>query len=284
MSIEATASTAPRVPRVWWVGVAALVVYILLAAVLGNVVGDLAGGDESAEFALSHFVPLPIGILLGLLFLKWARWGPRVWVETPTPALVPRRRWLIAIPVLMVALSLSQITSVPWADQTVTSVLVVVLATVMVGVGEELYCRGILLESIRARHGELTTLLATSFLFGFAHVVGSLWDGSSLGTIAFQVTFLAMNGSLLYWVRRVTGRLWVAMAVHALTDCMLYLESTPTRAADALAEHGDLEGQVLPAVLQFLLIGLAVAGVVSAAREDLRTRRAARPAIEATPV
>ncbi|PRY69084.1 hypothetical protein B0I08_103290 [Glaciihabitans tibetensis] len=273
-----TASTTrvTAIPRVWWVGVTAAAAYVLLVAVVGNIVGDMAGDDEFLEFALSHFVPLPIAIALGLIFLHRARWGSRVWTETPTSRLIPRRRWPLMIPVLMVALPLAQVFDVPWTDRSVGLVLTVVLATALVGIGEELFFRGILLESIRAHHGELVTLLATSVLFGFAHVIGSVWAGVPAPAIAFQVTFLAMNGSLYYWVRRATGQLWVAMAVHALTDCILYLASGATRASETLAQQVDPADQPVLVVVQFLLIGAAVAGVVSAAREDHRTRRTAR--------
>lgn len=50
--------TRDRVPRRFWVGVAALVVYILFAAVLGNITGAFApDGDVTAEFALSPSHP-----------------------------------------------------------------------------------------------------------------------------------------------------------------------------------------------------------------------------------
>lgn len=39
-------------------------------------------------------------------------------------------------------------------------------------------------------------MLTTSVVFGLAHVVGSVWAGVPAPAIAFQVTFLAMNGSL----------------------------------------------------------------------------------------
>lgn len=272
-----TDATSTRIPRVWWVGVGAVLVYLLLAAGVGNLVGDAAGDDAALEFALSHFMPLPIAILLGVVFVHRSGWGSRVWRETPTSKLGPRRRWLLVIPVLMIALPLGQLGDVPWADRSVGVILSVLLATALVGIGEELYFRGILLESIRARHGELVTLLATSALFGLAHVIGSLWAGVPATTIAFQVSVLAMNGSLLYWVRRATGRLWVAMLIHAVTDCVLYLASGASSAAEALSQQNDPAEHPVLVVIQVALIAGAIAGVVSAAREDHRTRRAGRP-------
>jgi membrane protease YdiL (CAAX protease family) len=248
-----------------------------MAAVLGSLIGDRAP-SEDAEFVLSHVIPLPIAIALGLLFVhRWSGWDARrVFRETPTVRLTPRRWWLESIPVLMVAISLAQVPEISWADQAAGMVLLVVSATIMVGVGEELFFRGILLESIRARHGELVTLLGTAASFGLGHIVGSLWAGVPPLIILFQVSALMMDGSLFYWVRRVTGRLWVAMAVHALTDCVLYLSSGATSTSDALMQPSSDDPNWLLAALEIALITAAVAGVISAAREDHRTRQGRR--------
>lgn len=267
---------ADRVPRRFWIGLVSLIVYVLFAAVLGITVGALGpAGDVTAEFALSHFIPLPIAIGLLLLFVRWSGWWNDVWRGRSTLQGQPRRRWLIAIPVLMIALPLTQLPSVPWVERGLGTVLIVLVGTIMVGLGEELVCRGVLFVAVRARHGELVTLLTTSLLFAAAHIVGSVWVGIEPAAIAFQVSVLAMNGSLYYWVRRVTGRLWVAVAIHALTDFALYLSSGEADAPDALSRPDDTPNPVL-VTIQVLLVGLAIAGVISAAREDHRVRTARR--------
>lgn len=272
--------TRDRVPRRFWVGVAALVVYILFAAVLGNITGAFApDGDVTAEFALSHLIPLPIAIGLALWFVRWAGWWRDVWSNRSTLRMQPRRLWLVAIPVLLAALPLVQLPGVPWAERGLGTVMIVLVGTIMVGFGEELVIRGILFVSLRERHGELVTLLVTSLLFGAAHTVGSVWAGLPPAAIAFQVAFLSMTGSLYYWVRRVTGRLWVGMAIHALTDFTLYLASGEASAAEAMSSSDDL-GPLTPVLvtIQMLLVALAIAGVFSAAREDHRARKPRRVA------
>lgn len=267
-----------RVPRRFWVGVVALVVYILFAAVLGNITGSLApDGDVTAEFALSHLIPLPIAIGLALWFVWWAGWWRDVWRNTSTLRMQPRRLWLIAIPALLVALPLVQLPGIPWVERGFGTVMIVLVGTIMVGFGEELVIRGILFVSLRERHGELVTLLVTSLLFGAAHTVGSVWAGLPPAAIAFQVAALSMTGSLYYWVRRVTGRLWVGMAIHALTDFTLYLASGEASAAEAMSSSDDL-GPLTPVLvtIQSLLVALAIVGVISAAREDHRARKARR--------
>ena len=247
---------------------------MLLAAGLGTLLSDLAGDDQpEAQFALGHFIPLAIGIVLLLLFLRWAGWGEEVWRERPTPTLIPRRRWLIAIPVLAVAEPLAELTEVPWAETSLGLIAIVALGTLMVGFGEELVIRGILLTAVRARHGEFVTLLITTGVFALAHIPGSIIAGVPPAFIAFQVAGLATVGATYYWVRRVTGRLWVAMLVHAFTDFVLYLGAgSDTPSTPAAQEYTAPDSAVLGTIGVLLWIALAI-GVVSVIREDRRTRR-----------
>lgn len=266
-------------PRIW-IGLVAVAIYLLFAALLGNLLGGLAAPDDvTAEFALGHLIPLPIAIVLAVVFVRRSGWTG-VWRETPTLRMTPRRRWLASIPVLMVLVALAQAPSIPWADRAIDFLLLVALGTLLVGLGEELVVRGILLVSVRERHGETLTMLVTALVFAFAHVFSSIWHGLPLAAIAFQVSVLMMNGILYYWVRRVTGRLWAAVLVHALTDFMLYVEAGASNAAEAAPSGLDPSNPVL-VISEMLLLVAAAASVVSVIREDRRTRAARRSSSEA---
>lgn len=262
-------------PRSIWLALAAVVVYVLLAAGLGNVLSGLASDDQVlAQFALGHFIPLAIAIVGLLVFLRWAGWGEDVWRERPTPSLTPRRWWLISIPVFVVLLPISQLGDVPWAARPIGFILIIAAGTLMVGFGEELLIRGVLLTAVRARHGELVALLATSAVFALAHIPGSVIAGAPLGAIAFQISFLAASGAAYYWVRRVTGRLWVAMLVHALTDGVLYLASgAGTPAASVPQSHSSDSPNPFQATIQVLLLIATTISIISVIREDRRHKR-----------
>ncbi|MEV4737587.1 MULTISPECIES: CPBP family intramembrane glutamic endopeptidase [unclassified Microbacterium] len=266
-------------PRSIWLALAAVVVYILLAAGLGNLLSGLVGDDqELAQFSLGHFIPLAVAIVGLLLFLRWTGWGADVWRESPTPTLAPRRWWLISIPVLVVLLPLGQLGDVPWASRSIRYVLVIAAGTLMVGFGEELVIRGVLLTAIRARHGELAALLGTSVVFALAHIPGSIIGGASLGTIAFQASFLAASGAAYYWVRRVTGRLWVAMLAHALTDWVLYLASGAGTPSESVPNaHSAEDPNPFAVAFQILLLIATTVSILSVIREDRRTKRARFP-------
>ncbi|WP_372969798.1 lysostaphin resistance A-like protein [Microbacterium sp.] len=277
MSANATApSTATdKRPRRVWLAVVVIAVYLLLAAGLGNVMDLFVSEDENplGEFALSHYVPLGIAIVLLLLFLRWTGWGKDVWQERPTPTLTPRRWWLIAIPVLAFLLPISQFGDVPWAQRSIGFILVVALGTLMVGLGEELVFRGILLTTLRARHGELVTMLVTSFGFAAAHIPSSILSGVPLVGILFEVGGLATVGATYYWVRRVTGRLWVGVILHALTDWVLYLSAEVGLPSASIPTDHTSAADPLTGTVQIILLVLGAFGIISLIREDRRTRR-----------
>lgn len=266
-------------PRSVWLALAVVVLYVLLAAGLGDLLSGLVSEDqELAQFALGHFIPLAIAIVGLLLFLRWVGWGADVWRERPTPTLTPRRWWLVSIPVLVVLLPISQLGDIPWASRSIGFILVVAVGTLMVGFGEELVIRGVLLTAVRARHGELVALLATSAVFALAHIPGSIIAGVPIAAIAFQVSFLAAAGASYYWVRRVTGRLWVAMLAHALTDWVLYLESGAGTPASSMPQDHSGSPEPFLATVQVLLLIVTTISIVSVFREDRRRRAAAASA------
>lgn len=261
---------ADRVPRVAWVGLVAIAFYLLIGAGLANLITALEGSvSMEADFALGHLVPLPISIIAGLAFARWAGWWDDIW---SVPRL--RRRWMLAVPVLLAALPLSQVGEIDWSERSVQLVLVIAAGCLLVGLGEELFVRGILRVSIRAHHGELFTLLATSMLFGAGHCFGLMIAGAAPGKIVFAVVFTAMSGSLYYAALRVSGTLWVPILLHALTDFMLYVESAdPT----PLVGHAQESPFNITTGIQALLVVLSVFVVISAAREEMHARRERRP-------
>ncbi|WP_181064898.1 CPBP family intramembrane glutamic endopeptidase [Pseudoclavibacter sp. Z016] len=268
-----TLVTGSRKPGIL-TALAAVVVYVALAAGLGNLLSSLVSDDqEVAQFALGHLIPLPIGIALLLLYVRWTGNAEQVWRERPTPTLTPRRWYLVSIPILMIASSLAVLAEVAWAEQTFALIAVITLGTLLVGFGEELAVRGVLLTAVRQRHGELAVLLITSLVFALAHIPGSIIAGAPPAVIAFQLGGLIIAGASYYWIRRVTGRLWVGALIHAFSDWNLYLAADAgTQAASVPNSHEAPADPFIGTLGVVLWIILAV-GVVSVIREDRRNRR-----------
>lgn len=265
-------------PRRTWVGLLVVAGYIVLAAGLGSAASSLVSDDQAAaDFALGHLVPLPIAVVLLLVVVRRSGWGQQVWRETPVVTAGPvRRRWLVAFPVLAVVLAVGQLPDIPWAQRTLAFAALIAAGTLLVGLGEELAVRGVLLTAVRGHRGELTALLVTSIVFAVAHVPGSIIAGAPVGVIAVQVVALGAVGTTYYWIRRVTGRLWPAVLIHAFTDWVLYLGSGEGSPTVGIGTGQTTAGPVPVLVTaQFLLWVGAAASIVSVAREDRRARQAA---------
>lgn len=266
---EIESRTSPvRVRPMVWVGLVAAAVYVAGAAGVANLLTvAFPTTSESVDFALGH-APVPLLIVAGVLFVRWAGWSPRVWRVPAATETQPRRRWLLAIPVLLLVQVLATFAYVPWSDRSMVLIVVVLAGTALVGLGEELYFRGILRVGVRAHHGESLTLLVTSVLFGLAHVLGSLLVGAPASIIALQVAVTALDGTVLYGVLRATGRLWVAVVLHGLNDAALYLNSADTAGPAATSFNPSSWFAVLPILLWVFTAAL----VVSCIRQDLRAR------------
>lgn len=269
-TVPAAGEHGPRVPHVFWVGLVAVAVYVLIAAGLANLLDALAlPASPVAEFALSHFVPLPILIAAGLVFAKWSGWSAEIWREAPAAAPLSRRWWMLAVPVLLLVNPVMGLFNVPWTALGFGVILMLAVGCLMIGVGEELFYRGILRVSLRAHHGDVLTLVVTSLLFGISHSLGSMFNAVPMPIIALQVGATMLDGALFYIAFRATGRLWVPIAIHAMTDFALYAQSNFSGAATG---HGIPDAGTAVVAAQFALGALLIAFTVWAIRNDSRER------------
>jgi len=263
--------STPRVTPRPWIGLLATVIVVAVIAGLGNVISALFPTDQPAlDFAIGH-ATLPFVVVTGVFFVRWAGWSKEVW--RPAPAEGNRApRWTLAVVVLLLTLPALSLAGTPWSERSITYLAVAAFGCILIGISEELFLRGILVESIRAHHGETLALIVSSLLFGLAHSVGSALHDIPVVYIAFQVAGTAYDGALYYIALRATGRLWVPIAIHALTDFGLYAQSGGT---DADAGHAiDLSylGVGPEMVLGILLIIFSVWCI----RVDIRNRRRER--------
>ncbi|MBF4457448.1 CPBP family intramembrane glutamic endopeptidase [Pseudoclavibacter sp. VKM Ac-2867] len=255
-------------PRIW-IGVLLAIVYAAVAGGVANMLTEaFPQTDPAADFALGHFpvlIPLVVG---GVLFIRWAGWSERVWRTPAAFETTPRRWWMLAIPVLLLAQAVLILATMPAERWQFWLVLLIALGTGLVGFGEELYFRGILRASLLERHGETLALVVTSLAFGAAHSLGSLIGGVPLALTAFQVAATAFDGMLYYGVFLATGRLWVPIALHAITDFSL-------RVAGGLnaGPSADIDLGPATAVIEIALGILAFLVLISCIRRDLHQRR-----------
>jgi len=117
----------------------------------------------------------------------------------------------------------------------------VAMLVVMAPLFEELLCRGVVLEALRARYGVVAAWLFSSLFFGVLHV----YPGQVIGTFAV--------GLVLGFIYIATDSLWTAMALHAINNAAAYALLAAGYAdvdlADLLGGKGTLYGVVYVAAL-----------------------------------
>lgn len=128
-----------------------------------------------------------------------------------------RLLWLPALYVVCF-LTVAVISGLPPAKM----VLLLAINVVMVGISEELACRGILYRGFRGRMGLWPAMLLSTFLFGGVHIVNGFTTGD-FGSAAVQAVSAFMSGVAFMAIRLRTGSLYPGMALHAAFDFSLIL-------------------------------------------------------------
>lgn len=201
-------------PRVW-IGLAIYVGYVLviyLVTKLGGVSYIEIG--KSAETTWRGAV-LDLAVAAVLLAITTSLLG---WWR---PALSERKRshhkWPIFVPAIMLIVAIVNLFSTDWSRFDFSFIVALVALGVGVGFCEELMSRGLLLTAFRSRLAEVWVWLLTSLLFGAMHLVNAALGAPFMNALA-QAGLAAMSGTCFYIVRRVTGSLVWAMALHGIWD------------------------------------------------------------------
>ncbi len=259
----------PIKPRLW-IGFAAAAFSILMAAGLGNLIGVIFPDlSELEEFAWSHLIPLPIAIIVGYFFLKKAGWLNGVFRSTPAYEGKYRRRWVIIFPILLAVQAIVTLVTSPWSDSSFVFILIALVATVLVGINEELYFRGILRFTVDQFKSQTLTLVVISVAFGLAHTFSSLFHGLPLAFIVFQVGGLALTSVAYYAAYVATGRLWVPIMFHFIADFTLRIANGDTGIGPV--SSGDPSPVVVG--VQMVIFALTLPLFISSIRYDLKVRR-----------
>lgn len=151
-------------------------------------------------------------------------------------------------PLAWIVVSLLALTQVPWNAYTIGDVLLVVLASLVIGINEELVTRGILLTGLRnSGMREWLAWIGTLIVFSLLHLVNLLGGGSPVVLI-----IVLTGGTILYVARRVFGTILVPILMHALYDTAFLLLTGPYLVTQ------DLPDRVLDIQLGSFLVLLLV--------------------------
>ena len=203
-------------------GLVALAAYLVVVAVIQGTSGVPYTELSASASNLWRDPILSIAVasvVVAALATWWGWWQPALFERSRA-----RRRTIIA-PAFVLVLALFNLVFTKWSNIGVDFVVAGLVVGVLVGFGEEFTTRGLLLVGLRARLREVFVWLFTCLAFGLMHSVNILLGAPVVATLQ-QIVLAAAQGSAFYALRRVTGSLIWAMALHGLWDFSVFVIGT----------------------------------------------------------
>jgi membrane protease YdiL (CAAX protease family) len=237
--------------------VAYLVFYLLVSWLLASIFSGQVDKENVLSSATSVLlgIALPIAVGAIALLIVTVRLGMLGKIFGPQP--IRGRGWMWIGPVLVLAAIIAHLSGVDWASWTGSQIAAIFVLGACVGLAEELATRGLVIQILRdARHSEKFVAVISSLMFALMHTV-NLISGMEMTTVAATVVYTFGFGMCMYLTMRVTGTIWAAIVLHALTDPTTILSSG---GLDTAVGSPSSSG----AIVALVTIMLVVFGVVAA--------------------
>lgn len=205
-----------RLRPAWWIGLCVWIAYnAIIFGTWAFVAADytnLAGRSVILERLI---LPEFLGAALVLGVVTWLGWWRPVLREQKHGG----PQWALWVLLLFIAPFCAVLLSVTqWSEIALSHLATLVVACLLIGINEELLTRGIVLVGLRgSTNSEALVWLGSTALFGLMHVPNGFF-GISLSGGLVQAVFTFLLGSGLYLLRRVSGTIFLPIAIHALWD------------------------------------------------------------------
>jgi uncharacterized protein len=165
-----------------------------------------------------------LGVLVATIFLPgtitYLKWWPQVGWKGPDN--LPGLRLLLPQAMLL----LFMLVFVLFTGLPPTRVLIIVIInTLMVGISEELMCRGILFYGASSSFGIWRAVWITAIIFGAGHILNGLITGDFIAS-AVQAFFACMFG---FWMAALRVRLDTiipGIVIHWVWDCLAFMTNS----------------------------------------------------------
>ncbi|MGY0536267.1 CPBP family intramembrane glutamic endopeptidase [Nocardioides sp. YJ-D4] len=245
-----------------WKAVLFVVAYLAFYLAMGQVVdrvfaGRIDGDDVLADPSSIVFglaLAIAVGAIALLVFAARVGWLGAVFGPQP----IRGRAWMWVAPALVVAAIVAHVIGIDWGRWSGGQLAALAFLGLCVGLAEEIATRGIVVKILRdAGHAEAFVAVASSLLFALMHTV-NLFSGMSATTVAVTVVYTFGFGMCMYLTMRVTGTIWAAIVLHALTD------PTTILSAGGLDEAGAGQGGGTAMIATTITVVLVVFAVVAA--------------------
>jgi len=238
------------------IGILAFLMYIGIIAAITVFIGpDYDEVAASTENILNGVVipvgAATVGIVALTSYLGW--WGPALRDRHRAPA------WTIIVPLIMLAMVVFNLVETDFGQLETSYLLVLAVGMLLVGLGEELTTRGVLLVSMRGRSNEFVAWLVSTVCFGLMHTL-NFFFGQDLGPTLQQVALTMLYGTGFYILRRATGSLIWPMLLHAVWDFSVFVNG----------EAGELPAMnSLLTLVLYVALPLALIWAIKGAKERL---------------
>jgi membrane protease YdiL (CAAX protease family) len=221
--------------------VSALIVvllYLVVSIVAGVLALILFGGSTSStdrliDGVIDSGMAANLLVMVGLLFVSfWVFKASRrdIFFERKPFAL---SKGYYLFPLTWLGVALFAFSQVDFSAYSASTILLVLVAALAIGVNEEIVTRGILLVGLRnSGVAEWIAWLITVAVFSLLHLV-NLLGGGNLTILLVTLT----GGTLLYVARRVFGNLFVPIGLHALYDTAFFLLTGQYLVSETLPDH-----------------------------------------------
>lgn len=237
--------------RLSYAAFAAVVVVYLVIIQVGGLLLQAASGEDgfvtTRGVVLIMIVPLALALIFTygvIAYLGW--WRPVLRDDRPV------RRWLWVVPIVFLVAIAAGIDYGALAEKGWLYVVVLLVATQLVGWGEEGMFRGIGVTVLRERGlTEGRVALWSSVIFGAVHLSNVVGHGLSALP---QALIVSLAGYFFYLMRRVSGSIVLNSVVHGLFDFTL-LSGTAI-----LVDQAGYPGALLPILLYPVLAVVLLAG------------------------
>ena len=204
--------------------IAIVVVDLAILQGVGALAGSSLEGFEAGHLETGEQVAvgllLPVGVSVVFVYgvvaaLGW--WRPVLVDDRPV------QPWVWVVPVIVALAAATAVDYGDLADKGIGFVVLLALAALCVGFGEEGMFRGIGVTTFRGNgFSEGRVALWSSIVFGAVHLTNALSTGGSAVAQAIVVSFA---GYFFYLTRRVSGGLVLPAVVHGLFDFSILSES-----------------------------------------------------------
>ncbi|CAM3755634.1 CPBP family intramembrane glutamic endopeptidase [Occultella aeris] len=205
-------------PRAW-IGLAAWALYLVVVVVVQAASGVpyTEWGDSASNLWRGAVVSLVLGAVVVAIVTSWLGW----WRPALRERRTTRAKWTIIAPALLLVALVGNLVGTDWSAVGADFILAALALGIVVGFNEELTSRGLLLVGLRGSTREIWVALVSSAAFGLMHGI-NIFLGQSVAETIPQIGQAFLQGLTFYVLRRVTGSLFAAIALHGAWDFSVF--------------------------------------------------------------